>query len=54
MSLEELLKEIERLKACIETGDREVIRLRATIQQIQVMAENGDYGIAALAKEALR
>lgn len=38
--------------------NRELVKtitmLRATLQQIVVMAENGDYGIAALAKEALR
>lgn len=32
---------------------KNITMLRATLQQIQVMAENGDYGIAALAKEAL-
>lgn len=53
MSLDELEQEIERLRACLETGDREVQRLRGLLVSIQAMAENGDYGIAALAKEAL-
>lgn len=49
----DLQQELERLKECIATGDREVIRLRTALGTIQMMAENGDYGIAALAKEAL-
>lgn len=52
-NITELEEENKRLFELSLECERRIELLRATLQQIQVMAENGNYGIAALAKETL-